>query len=432
MAIMRYAFDELGLERLDTDIIEYNAPSLGLYAGPLRLEPRRRAQQGVLPQGTLVGQGPGRHHARTVSRTRGGDPLLGMRMELGAFERRMAEDGFAIFDGVVPPGLLEALRRDIPGRIAVCGEWQRRNGLAETIGEGAAHHVVGGDDSLADFLEQVDLDAYIRHYFGGEFILNSYGAIDNLPHSERSYAHGQRFHRDVRTYSGDFRLMLNMLVMVDDFTLENGATKVVPGSHRVPERPSDEEIERRTARLTGRAGSIVLFDSNLWHSAAPNLTSGPRKALTLTFSRPFFKQQMDYPRLLGEGWPRNERLGSCSATTRGSRPATMSGTSRRSGGCTNRDKAEDDAAMRNYDQEFQDNTLRQYAYDFDSVVRKYMMRTLSPFFPRDGRALEIGCYEGESTRLIGDHFRDLTVLEALRGTDRSRARQRPSRHPLRA
>ena len=68
--------------------------------------------------------------------------------------------------------------------------------------------------------------------------------------------------------------------------------------------------------------------------------------------------------------------------------------------------------MRDYDKEFQDTTLRQYAYDFDSVVRKYMMRTLSPFFPRGGKALEIGCFEGESTRLIGEHFDDLTVLEA--------------------
>ncbi len=33
MAVMRYAFDELGLERLDTDIIEYNEASLGLYIG---------------------------------------------------------------------------------------------------------------------------------------------------------------------------------------------------------------------------------------------------------------------------------------------------------------------------------------------------------------------------------------------------------------
>jgi SAM-dependent methyltransferase len=68
--------------------------------------------------------------------------------------------------------------------------------------------------------------------------------------------------------------------------------------------------------------------------------------------------------------------------------------------------------MRDYDREFQDNELRQYAYDFDSIVRGYMMRTLSPFFPKDGKALEIGCFEGDSTRLFAEHFDDLTVLEA--------------------
>jgi 2-polyprenyl-3-methyl-5-hydroxy-6-metoxy-1,4-benzoquinol methylase len=67
--------------------------------------------------------------------------------------------------------------------------------------------------------------------------------------------------------------------------------------------------------------------------------------------------------------------------------------------------------MRDYDSEFQNNDLRQYAYDFDSVVRRYMMRTLTPFFS-NGKALELGCFEGESTKLFSDQFRDLTVLEA--------------------
>jgi len=67
--------------------------------------------------------------------------------------------------------------------------------------------------------------------------------------------------------------------------------------------------------------------------------------------------------------------------------------------------------MRDYDSEFQNNQFRQYAYDFDSIVRRYMMRTLSPFFS-SGKALELGCFEGESTKLFSDHFHDLTVLEA--------------------
>lgn len=72
-----------------------------------------------------------------------------------------------------------------------------------------------------------------------------------------------------------------------------------------------------------------------------------------------------------------------------------------------------DLRMRNHDQEFQDNAERKYAYGFDDVVRRYMMRTLSPFF-REGPALEVGCFEGTSTRLLADVFHDLTVVEASR------------------
>jgi hypothetical protein len=229
-------------------------------------------------------------------------------LELAAFQQRIARDGYVLFEGMVPVALLVELRQDIPKHADACRQWQRRNGLAEGM-DGAAHHVVGDGDSLDAFLRQLYLDDYIRDYFGGEYILNSYGALNNLPISAGgSYKHGQNFHRDVRTYSGGFRLMLNMLVMVDDFTIENGATRLVPGTHRVERRPDDTYLEQNSVRVTGRAGSILLFDSNLWHSAAPNRTSGSRMALTLTFTRPFFKQQMDYPRLLGEDFTRDERL----------------------------------------------------------------------------------------------------------------------------
>ncbi len=67
--------------------------------------------------------------------------------------------------------------------------------------------------------------------------------------------------------------------------------------------------------------------------------------------------------------------------------------------------------MRNFDAEYQDNESRQYAYDFDYVVRRYMMRTLAPYFT-DGPALEVGCFEGETTKLYAEHFADLTVVEA--------------------
>jgi len=223
------------------------------------------------------------------------------------FQQQIAETGFVIFEQAVAPRMIDRLRAEIPLKQEICRHWQRKNGLDSGM-DGAAHHIAGGADSLDDFLSAFYLDEYIRAYFDSEYILNSYGALNNLPHSANAYQHGQNFHRDVRTYSKDFRLMLNMLVMVDDFTLENGATKLVPGSHQVKDRPAEAYLASNSARAIGKAGSILLFDSNLWHSAAPNTTSQPRMALTLTFTRPFFKQQMDYPRMLGDAYPKNDKL----------------------------------------------------------------------------------------------------------------------------
>ena len=56
------------------------------------------------------------------------------------------------------------------------------------------------------------------------------------------------------------------------------------------------------------------------------------------------------------------------------------------------------SVTRDYNQEYKDSS-RKYAYDFDSVLRRYMLRALDPFI-RDGKALEMGCYKGEVTRRV--------------------------------
>ena len=86
----------------------------------------------------------------------------------------------------------------------------------------------------------------------------------------------------------------------------------------------------------------------------------------------------------------------------------MSGINRWSGGSTSATKV--DVPARDYNAEFKD-TSRKYAYDFDTVLRRYIMRALYPFLP-PGRALEMGCYTGEMTELIAARYDDLTVIEA--------------------
>lgn len=214
--------------------------------------------------------------------------------------------GYSIFPEMVRPDLLAQMRIDAETQIEACRQIQLENGLVNGM-HGAAHHVIGAGDSYDAFLYEYYLDEYIQAFFGGPYILNTYGLLDNRS-DVQIYEHGLRFHRDVRTFTSDFPLTLNMLVMIDDFTLENGATKVLPGSHHFKDRPSDDYLEKNCVRATGKAGTILMFDSNLWHSAAPNSTGKSRRALTPMFSRPFFKQQLDYPRLLGEDFPKTEKM----------------------------------------------------------------------------------------------------------------------------
>lgn len=67
-------------------------------------------------------------------------------------------------------------------------------------------------------------------------------------------------------------------------------------------------------------------------------------------------------------------------------------------------------AGRDLDAEHGDTPDRKYAYEFDYILRRYLVRALAPHFS-GRRALELGCYEGEFTKLILERYADVTVVE---------------------
>ena len=82
--------------------------------------------------------------------------------------------------------------------------------------------------------------------------------------------------------------ILNIMWMMTDFTVENGATRVVPGSHlsgRVPTgEPRNDELQ-----VEGPAGSILAWDGRTWHGSGLNTSDGPRVGVTTYFSGPMFR-----------------------------------------------------------------------------------------------------------------------------------------------
>lgn len=125
-----------------------------------------------------------------------------------------------------------------------------------------------------------DLFAAAEHILGRPFRVRDFHGRNPLP------GFGQQgLHADWPTRAaGDPYFVVTALFMLDDFTAENGATRVVPGSHRfvqpLPKSQAQPNAQHRDqAIVTGEAGSLLVFNGHLWHSGRRNDSAGPRRAI---------------------------------------------------------------------------------------------------------------------------------------------------------
>jgi ectoine hydroxylase-related dioxygenase (phytanoyl-CoA dioxygenase family) len=166
--------------------------------------------------------------------------------------------------------------------------------------DGVALHVLLNDNVFIDFLSYlIDsnfIDDLKTSYFGANCILNSMSALNNLSNQPNFSA---IVHRDLRFYSEMLPVMVNCLLFLDDFTVENGGTYLLPYSHLKKEKPTDEYFFKNAIQATGKKGDLLIFDSNVWHASARNKTTKGRRGLPITISRSFMKQLLDYPRTIG-------------------------------------------------------------------------------------------------------------------------------------
>lgn len=206
----------------------------------------------------------------------------------------MNDDGYIVIENAINDDLLSRLRVDLD--VAEQKEWQQKTKAnPRLLRDGTIHHLPYYAASFIEFLDDQQFHEAISTYICGAYTVNVYNGVIKKP-AEQNYT--DQIHRDIRFYSHDVNLSLNMLVMVDEFTSENGATQVLPGSHKNKERPSDEEFLLNSTELVGSAGTVVLFNSNLWHRGGVNKSEKVRRAITITFTHHWLKPQIDFCKLL--------------------------------------------------------------------------------------------------------------------------------------
>ncbi len=99
------------------------------------------------------------------------------------------------------------------------------------------------------------------------------------------------FHRDILQWS---RGLLTVIHYLEETTLDNGCTQVIPGTHLLPGGPRLHHLEEEDwiaeARVTGQAvpvpmpaGGLLAIDSLIFHRIGPNRTSGTRTSMTIGY-----------------------------------------------------------------------------------------------------------------------------------------------------
>ncbi|MEJ7785872.1 MAG: phytanoyl-CoA dioxygenase family protein [Solirubrobacteraceae bacterium] len=109
-----------------------------------------------------------------------------------------------------------------------------------------------------------------------------------------------RFHRDFPRILNGYLMSVNTFFALHDFSELTGGTLFVPGSHQREGRPSAEHISSEAITAECAPGSMIVFDSTVWHAAGDNKSGRDRMAINQQFTRSYVKQQIDYARALGE------------------------------------------------------------------------------------------------------------------------------------
>jgi ectoine hydroxylase-related dioxygenase (phytanoyl-CoA dioxygenase family) len=211
----------------------------------------------------------------------------------------LAEIGYTVLDRYMDTGMLRRMRDRVDELFREEGE---RAGSEFRTEENARRlaNLVDKGEVFQEAIQSSRMLDLVASVLGPEFKLSSLNVRSANPQSESV----QPFHVDMGLLPDQKGFAVcNCVWMLDDFTIQNGALRAIPGSHRWGKRPPDvlqdpyaphpeEEL------VTGPAGTLVVMNAHVWHGGTANRTPQERRALHSFFCRRDIPQQQYQKRLL--------------------------------------------------------------------------------------------------------------------------------------
>lgn len=209
-----------------------------------------------------------------------------------AHAAQLDEQGFVLLERFLDSAKLDELR----ARVDELFEAEGENAGSEFKQEEQTRRLANLVDKGEIFRQSIAVPEVIElvaHVLGPEFKLSSLNVRPANPHSTWI----QPLHADMAAIADDRGYWVcNTVWMLDAFTENNGALRVVPGSHRWGRLPDGS----RTGELlvTAPAGTVVVMNAHLWHGGTANRTGQHRRAMHGFYCRNDKPQQQYQKRLL--------------------------------------------------------------------------------------------------------------------------------------
>ncbi|KAH9898627.1 hypothetical protein F4778DRAFT_792597 [Xylariomycetidae sp. FL2044] len=235
----------------------------------------------------------------------------------------LREDGAVIIRGLFTADQVRRLNAEVQPHMDAMGAGSRQTEAWVRDFHGDRTKRLNGVVALSATFRREVLECELVHQLceaiyladAGGYWMNSAQVIDIGPGSKAQPLHRDQWQFPIFTRAGPDapEASVNFVVALSDFTAANGATRVIPGSHRWADLEQNGD-PRDTVPAEMRPGDACFITGKVVHGGGANVTEDQtRRAITLVFQCSYLTPEEAYPfiidrELAGTLTPRGQRM----------------------------------------------------------------------------------------------------------------------------